>query len=393
MSRVGHALAIGFVVFVPICARAQTHGTHVVQDVFLDGKAVASAPSTLVRGATVARTVHRGEIIQDGTRVDVPAHVVLVVANVAKSKVTLQPGSSVTFVNTGAGELVKSNRGLAIFSVVPKALDFYRVQSSEVLTASVHGTEFSVSAAGDSVTFTCRQGEINVTKTGYLSIGGQRTKTSLIDVISSAARAQATYTPSLNWSLAKFENFAQAEQFYQRQLHEAQDHSDTNAINVALLNLGNVQRAQGRYADAFGSFSQARAFYQKGSDLDRQAQALEGLGLVLLDEDRYTDALGYLQQALQIFQRVGDLAGQADSLKHIGDVKTNRNEYREAVLAQRQARELYHSLGDVDGEARIRLNLGAIADGEGRHKLALDYFNGSLPVLESLGDLDGAAYA
>ena len=61
--------------------------------------------------------------------------VVVIVSSGEKSTVTLEPGSTVTFVSTGTGELVASNGGKSIFSVVPKALDFFRVQSGEALSS------------------------------------------------------------------------------------------------------------------------------------------------------------------------------------------------------------------------------------------------------------------
>ncbi|HEV3195586.1 MAG TPA: FecR domain-containing protein, partial [Candidatus Cybelea sp.] len=302
----------GAPVLAPLVLAAQTTAVrvHVVQQILFDGRPVGSADVTVKRGGRLERSLQRGETIPDGTRIDVPAQVtVVVVSSGAKSKVVLNPGSSVTFVSTGRGELVSTNGGAAVFSVVPKTLDFFRVQSGEVLTASVHGTEFSVDAHSGSVTFACTQGEVNITKTGYLVVGNRRLKASLIDVISAANRPQATYHPTSTWSLAKFANFAQAEAFYQQRLAEAKRSGDANTVNVARLNLGNVQRLRGRYAGALKNFAQALAFYRSEGDGDRQAGAIEGIGLVIYDEDRYAEAFGQFQQALALFQQVGDIDG------------------------------------------------------------------------------------
>ena len=157
-------------------AAAHAPRVHVVQRLLLDKKPVQSATGvTLTLGAAVRHILQVGEIIADGTRIDVPPHlVVTIVSSGNRSITTLDPGASVTFVSTGSGELLSSNKGTSRFSVVPHTLDFFRVQSGEALTASVHGTEFSVDVAGHSVTYDCTRGEVNVTKTGYLVIGQRR---------------------------------------------------------------------------------------------------------------------------------------------------------------------------------------------------------------------------
>ncbi len=182
---------------------------HIVARLLLDGREVKSAGGvTVTRGSTTEHALHRGEAIVDGTRIDVPAHLVVVITSTGgKSMTTLEPGSSVTFVSTGSGELVSSNGGASVFSVVPHTLDFFRVQSGESLTASVHGTVFSVDTSTPTVTYSCREGEVNITKTGYVLIGQQRLQTALIDVISAAATSEMTYHPRPNWTLAKFANF------------------------------------------------------------------------------------------------------------------------------------------------------------------------------------------
>jgi hypothetical protein len=182
-------------------AAAAQSRMHTVLRILLDGKPVdAAAGVTVSRGAIVEHMLRHGEVIPDGTRIDIPPHVIVVISSTGqKSTVTLEPGASVTFVSTGSGELVSSNGGKSIFSIVPNTLDFFRVQSSEVLTASVHGTVFSIDATTSGVTFTCARGEVNITKTGYLLIGAKRLKTSLIDVISAAQQPQVTYHPSSTW--------------------------------------------------------------------------------------------------------------------------------------------------------------------------------------------------
>jgi hypothetical protein len=341
--------------------------THIVLRILLDGKSVESAAGvTVSRRSISAHDLRRGEIIADGTRIDVPAHlVVIIVSSGGKSTTTLEPGASVTFVSTSSGELVSSNAGKSIFDVVPNTLDFFRVQSGEALTASVHGTMFLIDATAGSVTFTCTRGEVNITKTGYLLIGVKRLKASLIDVISAANNPQATYHPSSTWYLARFANFAQAEAFYQQQLAAAQRSGDANAVNAARMNLGNVQRLEGRYADALDSFQQSLAYYRQQGDRDREASAVNGIGDVEENQSRYADALQSFQRALALFRELGDGGGEAHALDGIGIVELDQARYADALQSHQQALALLRELGDRDGEAKALSNIGIVEKRQG----------------------------
>ena len=192
---------------------ARTARTHVVHEITDNGRAVgAAAGVTVTRRGTVEHGIRRGETILDGSRIDVPAGVVVVIeSSGAKSRVTLEPGASVTLISTGGGELLEASAGQSLFTVVPNSLDFFRVQSGEALTASVHGTEFSAEVTGGNVSYTCTRGEVNITKNGYLVIGEKRLPAWLLDVISAATRSRVTYHASPSWTLARFANFAEAE--------------------------------------------------------------------------------------------------------------------------------------------------------------------------------------
>ena len=150
-ARAG-AAAVGAVwalLVLPLPAAAHAPRVHVVQQLMLHNNSVQSASGvTITLGASVRHALQLGEIIYDGTRLDVPLDLtVTIVSSGDRSTTTLDGGASVTFVSTGSGELLSSNNGTSRFNVVPHTLDFFRVQSGEALTASVHGTEFSVDVA------------------------------------------------------------------------------------------------------------------------------------------------------------------------------------------------------------------------------------------------------
>ena len=371
---------------------AQPVRAHVVARLLLDGRQVISAGGvTVTRGGTTEHTLHRGEAIADGTRIDVPAHLVVIIASTGgKSEATLEPGSSVTFVSTGSGELVSSNGGRSVFSVVPHTLDFFRVQSGESLTASVHGTVFSVETAPGAVTYSCREGEVNITKNGYVLIGQRRLQTALIDVISAAATSQMTYHPRPNWTLAEFANFAQAEAFYRAQLEAALHAGDAGAMNAARINLGNVLRLEGRYADALETYGQALESYRRSGDRDGEARAVEGIGITLTFAGRHNATASFLE-ARRLFRSVGDVDGEAGILKDLGNLSTADARYRDALRYHEESLTLYREVNDRAGEARELHNVGIVERSSAYYTDALRSFREALAIYKALKDRDAEA--
>ena len=100
MTAILRGLTIAaLVLLAPLSVNAQTTRTHTVKQILLDGQDVASASAMVtLRAGTVEKTIQRGERIDDGTRVDIPAHVgVVIVSTGGASTVRLEPGASVTF--------------------------------------------------------------------------------------------------------------------------------------------------------------------------------------------------------------------------------------------------------------------------------------------------------
>ena len=269
----------GLAALAPLPSEAHRPRLHAVARIFVEGRPVSSVIGvTVTRGTAVAHSLRLGETIADGTRISVPARVLVIVTSTGvKSTVTLELGSSVTFVSTGGGELVTSDAGASIFTVLPRSLDFFRVQSGESLTASVHGTIFSVDTAGGSVTFTCKRGALNITKSGYLAIGDRRLKTSLIDVISAASESRVTYHPGANWTLAQFSTLRRLRHF-RAALAAVARTGDGNAVSAARTNLANVLRLEGRYAEALDEDRAALEFYRGEADPTVRREPYAGSG-------------------------------------------------------------------------------------------------------------------
>lgn len=375
----------------------QSVRSHVVQKILLDDKPAQSADVTVIRGSTVTHVLHVGDVVADRTRIDVPANVVVVLTSTGgKSTVTLERGASVTFVSTGTGELISSNAGTTLFSVVPKALDFFRVQSGESLTASVHGTEFSVDVDAGSVSYTCTQGEVNITKIGYIVVAQRRLQTSLVDVISAQSNTKATYHPSVDWTLARFDNFAQAEAFYRGELATAQKSGDAGAVNAARMNLGNVLRLEGRYADSLQVYRDALEYYVREPDVDREAEVVDGIALTQSFWGHADDARGSFNRTLQLYQSVGDPAGKAQALRDAGNFYRTQGTKAQFDLALQYldaALTIYKGLNDREGEARSLMAIAIVEYSNGGYEDPLVKLKQAHALFKAINDRDGDATA
>ena len=369
---------------------------HTVGQILRDGKAVDSADGVTVTPAAgpAQHVVRRGETIADGTRVDVPAHVVVVIVSTGgASTARLEPGASLTFVSTGRGEVVRSNAGQMLFDVVHNALDFYRVQYGDQISAGVSGTAFSVVASGKTVTFTCTRDQISITKTGYLVVGAEHTKVSLIDVISAANKRQVTYQPSATWYFASFANFAEAQASYRAQVAAAQRGGDAATLAAALTNLGFVDAALGQHPEALQAQQQALAFYRRARDRDGEARALDNLGVVQRNLGRFDDAYTTELQALALLRAIGDRDGEARALGNLGVVERNLERFADALATQQQALTLFRQLGDRDGEGGALVNAGIVLGDLRRDTDALASYERGLTLFQAVDDRDGEARA
>jgi tetratricopeptide (TPR) repeat protein len=386
-------------------APAETTRTHTVKQILVDGKDEASAGVTVTpKGAPPQTTIQRNEPIPDGTRVDVPAHVVVVIASTdEKSTATLEPGASITFVSTDKGELLRSNAGKTFFDVVHNSLDFFRVQYGDQITAGVSGTAFSIDATEKTVAFRCTSDEVTITRSGYIRIGPARKAVTLADVISAMGTSTVSYAVNQTY-LAEFSTFAQAAAFYQTQAADATLRGDTTARIAALSNVGYAQEAGGQYAAASETLQQALTLAQHENDRSNEALITLYIGFKQDARRQYAAALQSFQRALALYRELGDHDGEARAFNDIGLAQTAQGQYAAALQSLQQALALFRQLGDRDGEARAISNIGLVqfeqgqfaaalrSYEQGQSAAALQSYQEALAIYQQIGDRDGEAH-
>lgn len=369
---------------------------HVVKAILRDGIAVASDAGVTLnyRDGRVVHSIARGERIPDGTRIEVPARVkIVLVSTGAKSTTTLGPNSSFTPMQTGAGELSSLDRGSAWFSVVRGALDFFQVNHTQRFNASVKGTKFRIDASGRDVTFACTDGSVAVTQIGSILVGSKTvSQVRQVQYVSAAGRREVRY-PSFVQYLATFPNFASAKTMFAQQLAQAEASGDAAGVRAGLTNLGLVERYLGEYPAARQAHQRALALYREVGDRDGEGRALNNLGAVERDSGRYAESLQLHQQALAIFRQLLDRPNEAAALSNIGFVLQYMGRYDEALAFDQQALALNRRLGDTREQAGNLINIGNVLYLQGHHNDALVSYQASLGPFRQFGDKDGEGRA
>jgi tetratricopeptide (TPR) repeat protein len=134
---------------------------------------------------------------------------------------------------------------------------------------------------------------------------------------------------------------------------------------AALLNLGDLQAAAGRWEAAAERYRRAVELSRQAGDEAGRARALEGVGhchRALGDPLRAADAYG---RALALRQGPGEQAAQARLLVRLAEAHAGLRRFEEAVREYRAAAAALRRAGDTEGEravgavlARLQQHLG-----------------------------------
>lgn len=367
---------------------------HSVARILRDGSQVSKASDVILTltGGTVVHGISQGASVADGTRIDVPARVsVVLVSSGAKSTTTIGPNSSFTPVTTGQGELSRVNSGNVVFDVVHGALDFFQVFHTQRFVAAVKGTAFSVNASSSSLKFACTRGTVTIKKTGSILVGATKKDVSLVDVISAASQSQVSYDVAADGVFAKFRSYGDALEAYQKILEQARQGGDRIRIAAALTSVGNLQLNLSRFNDALASHREALDIHRRLGDRDGEAWDLDNIGAVLDSLGRYDDAIQSHREAIAIFTALGDAYGEASATTNLGNVFSDLSRDDDALAALQSSLALERRLGDADGEADALDTIGDTQEDQEDYNAALASFRSALALHRQASDFDGEA--
>ncbi|MEV7181830.1 AAA family ATPase [Kitasatospora sp. NPDC093679] len=142
---------------------------------------------------------------------------------------------------------------------------------------------------------------------------------------------------------------------------------------AALLNLGDLQAAAGRWERAAGRYRAAIDRARAAGDESGCARALESAGgcyRALGDAVRAGDSYG---RALALRQEAGDAPAEARLLARVAEAHTAQRRFEEALREYRAAFGIFRRLGDERGAALVALALDRLQQqlaGEWNHPIA-----------------------
>jgi hypothetical protein len=212
-----------------ICSNGQRIGSASI------GVAFGNAPSAATKIVT-------GSTFDTPATFTTDAGITIDVISSNGNQQRVSPSTSV-FQSVGKlGELFSVATG-NVRAFVSNRLSFYNIQSLKVIAAS-RGTVFDVDAKPDaSVTFSITEGKISLARLVSIRLTAENRTVDGIrvtDTITPSAVASITYP--VPFPIFKvFANAAEAEQYFEQQLHQAQSNGDSLQIEDALENIERVE--------------------------------------------------------------------------------------------------------------------------------------------------------
>ncbi|KAG8960111.1 hypothetical protein FRC00_000862, partial [Tulasnella sp. 408] len=119
-----------------------------------------------------------------------------------------------------------------------------------------------------------------------------------------------------------------------------------DVLAQALKCLGDVHRAQCKYAKAEELYTRAQEIYARIGDDQGRANTLDGLGDVYHSQCKCAEAEESYTRAQEIYARIGDDLGRATTVLGLGDVYRLQSKYAEAEESYTRAQEIYARIGD-----------------------------------------------
>jgi hypothetical protein len=215
-----------------------------IEQICSNGQRIASAKIGVAFGnaPAAATAIVTGSTFDTPATFTTDAGITIDVISSNGNQQRVSPSTSV-FQSVGKlGELFSVATG-NVRAFVSNRLSFYNVQSLKVIAAS-RGTIFDVDAKPDaSVTFSITEGKLSLARLVSIRLTAENRTVDGIrvtDTITPSAVASITYP--VPFPIFKvFANAAEAEQYFEQQLHQAQSNGDSLQIEDALENIERVE--------------------------------------------------------------------------------------------------------------------------------------------------------
>ena len=114
-----------------------------------------------------------------------------------------------------------------------------------------------------------------------------------------------------------------------------------------------------------------------------EGAALSRIGVLFYNSGDIQKALGYFQQALALKQQANDLSGIQDLLSNTGSACWYLDDNQQALELYNQALIISKQVGSVSVESNLYHNMGSVYDDLGDYEKAIEYYSKSLFIEEN----------
>jgi tetratricopeptide (TPR) repeat protein len=152
-----------------------------------------------------------------------------------------------------------------------------------------------------------------------------------------------------------------------------------------LMELGNIEEAEGKNPEAEQCYRSAIKLFQKHGDRLREGEAVGNLGIIHLKKSPTDRAKALFYQALAIAQEVNSKPSEAIMYGNLGNAYTKSGDLDRAVLLYTQAIDIAREIGNKRCEGVNLGNLGNAYSEMGELDLAIKNYTQSIEISRKLG--------
>ena len=134
---------------------------------------------------------------------------------------------------------------------------------------------------------------------------------------------------------------------------------DRHGHALVLVNLAELRRVQGRYAQALESYERAADGLARAGDRGTEIAILRGIGHIHFHQGRHDLAGPYIQRAMRLAEDIGDVRSREFARVVLGEIELARGDFAAAEAGFSQAMAHFDTLGFPRGTAYASLGLAS----------------------------------
>lgn len=172
----------------------------------------------------------------------------------------------------------------------------------------------------------------------------------------------------------------EAIQYFLRSIELSRELNDALSLSKAYNRLGNVYKAQSRYAEAMKCYSECVRLDSISGRKEWVATDLANIASVYVAQGQYPQALQFYLKSLRVNEERKNRAGIAENHLDIGEFYVAQQQYSQALEYFLKSLTYFKSVQDSAYMASAYHSIGGVYKGQGLYKYALEYYHRSLAI-------------